>query len=599
MSTSSTRSSPKTPNDSGDEIISNILLVDDRAENLFALEAILTPMGQNLIKAQSGVEALRHLLVHDFAVILLDVQMPGLDGFELASIIKERERTRYTPIIFVTAISTDARYIGRGYSAGAVDYLPKPFNPDILLSKVSVFIDLWKKTEQIKRQADLLRQTEQHELELENARRERDLERRHTKELAESEARLLHFKSTLDLTVDAVSIFDPESLQFLYVNKGAQNQLGYGEDELMAMRAFEVKPQVDEALFRALIAPLRDSTKKRTKSHTFETVHCRKDGTHVPVEAVLQFIELDGHGRFISIVRDITERKRAETLMVQARQDAERARDEAEVARDEAEAANRAKSEFLSSVSHELRTPLNAIIGFSKLLLNPRVGALNEDQNEYTKDIVQGAEHLLQLINDILDLAKIEAGKVDISPSTFGLVETVEQSLSIVREKARSHNLQLATDFEDRVLDVELFADLRRFKQVMYNLLSNAVKFTPDGGTVTVGARLDEAHPDETPSVLVWVRDTGIGIPLEFQSRIFGAFEQVDSSYTRQQQGTGLGLALTRRIVSLHGGELWVESDPEQGSTFTFRLPLDVREQRKEMERALIEELQPTPKGQP
>jgi signal transduction histidine kinase len=292
--------------------------------------------------------------------------------------------------------------------------------------------------------------------------------------------------------------------------------------------------------------------------------------------------------RFISIARDITERKRAEQKLVAAREEAEHARDEAELAQADAERANRAKSEFLSGVSHELRTPLNAIIGFSKLLLNPRVGPLNEDQEEYTRDIVQGAEHLLQLINDILDLAKIEAGKMQIDVAPFALVETLEQSLTIVREKARHHTLKLETEFDEQIHDVIVRADQRRIKQVMYNLLSNAVKFTPDGGTITIGARCEDGD-----HVIIWVRDSGIGIEKEFQSRIFGAFEQVDTSYTKQQQGTGLGLALTRRIVSLHGGDIWVESEPNEGSVFSFRLPVDVNKERDDIEQALIEELLP------
>lgn len=568
----------------------NILLVDDRPENLLTLEAILAPLGQNLVRANSGHDALKELLRSDFAVILLDVQMPVLDGFETATLIKEREKSRHIPIIFVTAISKDERFIGRGYLAGAVDYLPKPFDPDILLSKVSVFVDLWKKTEQIKHQAELMRESEQREQEIETARRERDLERRHSAELAVSEERLAHFKSTLDLTLDAVSIFDPDTLQFSYVNKGAQRQTAHSESELLAMKPFQIKPLFDEQSFRQLIEPLRiGDIDNDERVQTLETLHRRSDGADVPVEIVLQYIELTGQqGCFISVARDITERKRAEQTLVLAREEAERARDEAEQAQADAESANRAKSEFLSGVSHELRTPLNAIIGFSKLLLNPRVGPLNEDQSEYTRDIVQGAEHLLQLINDILDLAKIEAGKMQIDIAPFALVETLEQSLTIVREKARNHSMKLETDFEDRVLDVVIRADQRRVKQVMYNLLSNAVKFTPDGGTISIGARCeDEEH------VVVWVRDSGIGIPEEFQARIFGAFEQVDTSYTKQQQGTGLGLALTRRIVSMHGGDIWVESKPDEGSVFSFRLPLDAIKEREDIEQALIEELLP------
>ena len=560
------------------EHVSNILMVDDRPENLFALDAILSPLGQNLVSAGSGREALKQLLQHDFALILLDVQMPGMDGFETATLIKERDKTKHIPIIFVTAISKDERYIFQGYTAGAVDYIAKPFNADILLSKVLVFVELWKKGEQLKEQSELLRQTEQRELELESARRERDAERRHTAELKKSEAELASFKSTLDLTVDCVWMLDTQTLKFTYVNQGAMQQLGFGCDEMLQMTPLDIEEEFDEATFRAILDSLQSSSQhERITSHNYETIHKRKNGELFPVEVSLQFIVLnDKTSRFVAVVREISERKKTELSLVLARE-------EAESARDAAERANLAKSEFISSVSHELRTPLNAIIGFSKLLLDPRVGPLNEDQKDYMTDVVQGAEHLLQLINDILDIAKIEAGKLVLHAAPFVLPELLEQSLTIVRENAQLHNLRLTTDFADRVLDLPpLVADQRKVKQIMYNLLSNAVKFTPDGGTISVSARLDDEREDKC--VVIAVKDSGIGIGAEDQERVFGAFEQVDSSYARQQQGTGLGLALTRRIVQLHGGEIWLQSGPGEGSTFSFSLPLILAEDDEESE---------------
>lgn len=563
----------------------NILLVDDRPENLVALEAILESLQQNLILVNSGAEALRRLLVEEYAVILMDVQMPGMDGFEAAALIKEREKSRHIPIIFVTAISKDARYVFQGYSAGAVDYIFKPFDADILRSKVSVFVDLFKKTQEIKRQAELLRHNEQQEKERQLAALEIALERRHMDELATSEARLSQFKATLDATLDAVFIFEPDTLRFSYVNQGATKQLGYTCDEMLQMTPQQLQLTAGDATsevvaantqdYQTLLAPLLDGT---AASSTFQTAHRHRDGHSIPVEVSVQFVTPPGDsGRFVAMVRDITERKRTEESLILAKEEAER--------------ANRAKSEFISGISHELRTPLNAIIGFSKLLLNPRVGNLNDDQGMYIQDIVQSAEHLLQLINDLLDLSKIEAGKLTLEPKMFSLVELLDQSLIIVRDKAVQQHLTLKTEIAPSVAALPyVFADQRKVKQIMYNLLSNAVKFTPDGGSITVGAHSGTGHgsaednPLDSPvdsspltpgaEVIISVRDTGIGISAEHQARVFGAFEQVDSTYARRQQGTGLGLALAKRMVELHGGRIWLDSAVGEGSTFSFSLPL-------------------------
>jgi hypothetical protein len=196
--------------------------------------------------------------------------------------------------------------------------------------------------------------------------------------------------------------------------------------------------------------------------------------------------------------------------------------------------------------------------------------------------VVHSAEHLLQLINDILDLSKIEAGKMVLEPGSFSVADLLDQSLTIVREKAQSMGLELVVELSPEVEALpEIVGDTRKIKQVMYNLLSNAVKFTVQGG-LTIRAYCESVADDATharPQLVISVRDTGIGIPAEHQARIFHPFEQVDSSYTRQQQGTGLGLALTRRIVELHGGRIWVESEPGQGSTFSFTLPLRLAEE--------------------
>jgi signal transduction histidine kinase len=230
------------------------------------------------------------------------------------------------------------------------------------------------------------------------------------------------------------------------------------------------------------------------------------------------------------------------------------------------EVANRHKSEFLANMSHELRTPLNAIIGFSEVLGEKYFGELNPKQLEYAKDIHSSGKHLLSLINDILDLSKIEAGRMELEVSSFDLPSALSNAMTLIRERAQRHGIALGLEVDRELGEVE--ADERKFKQIMLNLLSNAVKFTPDGGKVDVSAKRLNGK------VEVAVRDTGIGIAPEDQAAVFEEFKQVGRDRMGKAEGTGLGLALTRRFVELHGGAIRLESAPGKGSTFTVELPL-------------------------
>ena len=230
------------------------------------------------------------------------------------------------------------------------------------------------------------------------------------------------------------------------------------------------------------------------------------------------------------------------------------------------EIANKHKSDFLANMSHELRTPLNAIIGFSEVLIEKMFGEVNEKQLDYLNDIHSSGKHLLSLINEILDLSKIEAGRMELDLSEVDVPDTLSSAMTLVRERAQNHSITLSLDVDPQVGAVR--ADGRKVKQVVLNLLSNAVKFTPDGGSISVRATLD------TDCVEVAVRDTGIGIAPEDQAAVFEEFTQVGRDYTKKAEGTGLGLALTKRIVELHGGRIWLESAPDEGSTFAFTLPL-------------------------
>jgi len=232
---------------------------------------------------------------------------------------------------------------------------------------------------------------------------------------------------------------------------------------------------------------------------------------------------------------------------------------------DQLEAANRHKSEFLANMSHELRTPLNAVIGFSDVLLERTFGELNDKQEQYVTIVLGSGRHLLSLINDILDLSKIEAGRMELELGEFDVPLAIDNAVTLVRDRAANHGLMLAIDVEPAL--GTFVGDERKLKQILLNLLSNAVKFTPDGGRVGVRAvRADGA-------VEISVSDTGIGIAPEDQEAVFEEFRQVGTDVVRKREGTGLGLALTRKFVELHGGTIRVESELGKGSTFTFTLP--------------------------
>ena len=231
------------------------------------------------------------------------------------------------------------------------------------------------------------------------------------------------------------------------------------------------------------------------------------------------------------------------------------------------ETANRHKSEFLANMSHELRTPLNAIIGFSEVLGERMFGELNEKQAEYTDDILSSGRHLLSLINDILDLSKVEAGRMELELTKFDLPMAIDNALTLIRERASRHGIKLHHSVDERL--GELTGDERKIKQILLNLLSNAVKFTPEGGRVDVDAVSSDGV------VEISVSDTGIGIAPQDQETIFEEFRQVGTDYAQKREGTGLGLTLTRKFVELHGGKIWVESELGRGSRFIFTLPID------------------------
>jgi PAS domain S-box-containing protein len=535
-----------------------ILLVDDRPENLLALEAILEPLNQTLIKAHSGDEALRKLLLHDFAVILLDVQMPGINGFETARLIKSRERTKYIPIIFLTAISKDEEYVFQGYSVGAVDYLAKPFQPDILRSKVNVFVDLYLKQRQVSEQQVLLRASEVRELEL-----------KHKLEITESEAR---FSEIVGSAMDAIVVFDTDREISLF-NRAAERMFGRTADEALGhdARMLFPEPMKHESLDRICqVSSTAQDEASSPSEHILPLTGVRASGEEFPIEATVSCLDVRGKRTYTLIVRDISERKRAEAALKAQAESLEQAMGELKALNEELadrqaelERAMAARSRFYASMSHELRTPINAVLGYSTLLLENIYGPLNEKQAEGITRTHKAAKHLLELVNDVLDLSKIEAGKIDLRLQPVYFPALIEDLFVTVRPLADQYGSQLSLDHEGE--PVKVISDPRRLRQILLNLLSNAIKFGK-GQPIHVGSR-----PSDDGGIVIEVTDQGEGIAPADQEKIFDEFVQLGK--TQLTEGTGLGLPISRRLAEMLQGGLDVTSEVGKGSTFRLSIP--------------------------
>ncbi|MEG4343701.1 response regulator [Microcoleus sp. A003_D6] len=510
----------------------NVLLVDDRPENLVALEAILNSPSYNLVQANSGAEALRCLLNEDFAVILLDVQMPGMDGFETATLIRSRDRSRSTPIIFITAFSSNDTHVFKGYSLGAVDYLFKPLEPEILTSKVQVFVELFQKTVEVKRQAT--------ELAAVNS------------ELSKSEER---FRTLCACSPLGIYLADVEG-RCTYMNPRCQAISGLIlESSLASAWQGVVHPDDRDRVVANLSAWIKQGQEYSSEfrlvfSETVRWIHVQSS----PMFSDLG--KLIGH---VGTVRDVTDRKQAEE---------ERGRlIREQVARQEAERANQMKDEFLAILSHELRTPLNAILGWSRLL---RAKTFDQQTiNKALETIERNAKSQSQLIEDILDVSRILRGKLNLNKHRLQLEYIIEMAIDSLRPLAEEKSIVLELTCSPNV--GEVIGDFDRLQQIVWNLLSNAIKFTPQEGKVEVRLELagDEAQ--------IQIIDSGIGIEPDFLPYVFDRFRQADSSTTRSYGGLGLGLAIVRHLVELHGGKVTAVNNPGEGAKFTVSLPFAER----------------------
>jgi PAS domain S-box-containing protein len=506
----------------GAGIKANILLVDDRPANLLALEAILDQLDQRLVRATSGEEALEKLADEEFAVILMDVRMPGMDGLRTAEVICQRESAARVPIIFLTAVPIGNADVASGYARGAVDFLLKPFDPEILRSKVSVFVDLHQKEQMIKRQSALLRQ------------REREAFERRSE---------LRFRSLMDALPQSVWVARAD-LTFYYWNQRAVDYIGI--QATMAVPAERLFEFVHPDDLPALRADWERSTANQHSAEVQVRLRRHTDGEYrwFLMRTVPQLEESGNVAGWIVAATDI---------------------DTEHQALQEAEAASRMKEEFLATVSHELRNPLNAIMGWVHLLRSEK---LDVTKSSKALETIERNVHLqTALIDDILDVSRIMQGKINLTFRTVRMGVVVEAALAAVRPTADAKGVAL--EYKRTADSDEISGDADRLQQIVWNLLSNAIKFTPRDGRVTVSM---ERHDGE---LTLTVLDTGQGISQDFLPHVFDRFSQADSGSTRAHGGLGLGLAIVRHLVELHAGTVEATSaGAGQGASFSVKLPI-------------------------
>jgi PAS domain S-box-containing protein len=502
------------PSTSAEEAV-DILLVDDRQEDLLALSSVLARPDYQLVVANSGSEALKRLLQRDFAVVLLDVMMPTMDGFELATLIKQRERSRHTPLIFLTAASSDVSRIYRGYSVGAIDYLPKPVDPDVLRSKVAIFADLFRKNRQIARQALALREAERRERELQIAELRLMAERRYVN-LAEAIPQIVW-------TADAGGEMryanrrwvELTGIETSRIRSGGWAKAIHPEDVQNAVEAWETAVRNGEMY--EVECRLKRASDGEYRWHVFRAVPEQADD-----------------GAIIGWLGTATDFQ-------------------------ELKLAIRARDEFLSIASHELRTPLTALKLRVQGLLHGK--DLDDKLRKRLESASRQTERLERLIDNLLDVSRITTGHLELEPEEIDLVEVVSEVIERHREEAAQSGSRIEVD---GIAQASGLWDRMRLEQVVTNLLSNAVKYG-DGKPIRVSVRADNEFAE------VSVRDHGIGIAAVDLERIFAQFER--AATRRTYGGLGMGLYIARQIVTAHGGSVRVESELGEGSTFSVSLP--------------------------
>jgi PAS domain S-box-containing protein len=549
------------PAETGGRSPVNILIVDDEPRNLDVLESILYRPDYRLVRATSANDALLALVDGDFAVLVLDINMPVMNGIDLAHLIKQRKRTQRIPILFLTAYYQDEKFILEGYGVGAVDYLTKPINPEVLRAKVAVFVDLHRMNlAMVAGHAALEREVVQRQIAEESLRRaNHELETRvlnRTNELTIVNAALKASESQLRMVADHASVYLVQidrQHRFRFVNRTFAARFGFTPEKLVGMDMADV---LGSAAYAACRPRLEQALAGERMEFELELAGAE------PARPWLQLVfepERAGGGDVsgvVAVISDITARKRAEREMA--------------AARDEAMAASRTKDDFLAALSHELRTPLSPV-----LLLASASAADDTLPDGVREDFATIAKNALleaRLIDDLLDLTRISRGKMKLELKRVDVHSVLQDALATVSGDLKEKELTLAVTWGTP--PPVALADSARLQQVFWNILKNAIKFTPEGGEIRVETKVSNGARQLTVSVV----DSGIGMTSGELKRVFQPFSQGDHAAgagSHRFGGLGLGLAISRMLMQLHAGQVDAFSAGRgQGSTFVITLPL-------------------------
>ncbi|MFT3928408.1 MAG: response regulator [Myxococcales bacterium] len=562
----------------------SVLIVDDTGANLVALSAVLSPLGVRIVEASSGPEALARVREESFAVVLLDVQMPGMDGFAIAERMRELPNGKELPLIFVTAIHRDEAFMRKGYAIGAADYVTKPFDIQVLRARVRAFVELFQQREEVRRIQVAARTNERDEA----LRRVATFERIASAALESNDLKLL-LDELLQIFLDGA---DSANFASIALGKGGDMHVvsnavrGVPTRVAVSSKVGSLELCEEVARRREPVLLGLNSLESRERRQETTSHAAPRSGSHELLGVPLVHgDELLGVAYAGSSEDDpLSERERALFGTVAERaawavaKHAERSRLQAErndllrreqMARHQAELASRAKDEFLATLSHELRTPLNAVLGWTA---RARSKAPPELQRPL-EIVARNAEAQARMVDDMLDLSRIINGKLRLELHLLAVKDPINGALEAVRPSAETKGVELNSEIDEQL---RVHGDPDRIQQIVWNLLTNAIKFTPKGGRV----RLTTTR--EHGKVRISVKDTGQGIAEDFLPNVFTPFQQEDGTSTRRHGGLGLGLTIARQLAEAHAGKLLASSPGvDQGSTFTLELPAVLEDVRK------------------